>query len=73
VGTREGLSVLPLFQGPITRPVCAVIAGVYTMMISYVSLSLLKLYGIARPLQARATVRVSTCVRIAIARWAGGQ
>jgi len=42
-----------------------VVAGLYVAMISYISLSLMKLYGIARPLEARARIM---CVKFLVVR-----
>ena len=45
-----------------------IVAGMYAAMGSYTALSLLKLYGIARPLHVRAEVRLSCCLKVIAVR-----
>jgi len=46
------------------------VMSLWGMMTSYVSLSLLKLYGVAKPLRLREVVTQRRCVHIAVTCWA---
>jgi len=66
ISTEDATATDVLLRGWL---IYAFFVSMYAVAMTYVSLALIKLYIVARPLQVRSTITLRRCVAVVVANW----